>query len=175
MSSPANTTAESDHQLTVIGLGANQASTAGAPEDTLAAVLADLQALSRQQLAVSGFYHTSPENCPPGSPDFVNAVALLYLPGTTDPMQLLRELQALETKYGRQRHPSSPANAPRPLDLDLIAFGDRQMQEPELQLPHPRAAGRRFVLEPLAELVPDYCLPGMDVSVQQLLTGLGQE
>lgn len=175
MSSPANTTAESGLELAVIGLGANQASIVGAPEATLTAVLEDLQNLSQQCLAVSSFYRTSPENCPPGSPDFVNAVALLQLPDTTDPKELLRQLQALETKYGRQRRPSSPVNAPRPLDLDLIAFGERQIQESELQLPHPRAAGRRFVLEPLVELAPDYCLPGMLVSAQQLLAGLEQE
>jgi 2-amino-4-hydroxy-6-hydroxymethyldihydropteridine diphosphokinase len=169
MSSPASTTTETGLELVIIALGANLDSPVGTPADTLQAVLVDLQGLSGLPLKTSRFYRTSPENCPPESPQFVNAVTLLQLPATADPLQLLHSLQALEHRYGRQRRDSSPLNAPRPLDLDIIAFGARQLQLAELQLPHPRASERVFVLEPLAELLPDYRLPGMTVSVQELL------
>jgi 2-amino-4-hydroxy-6-hydroxymethyldihydropteridine diphosphokinase len=169
MSCPANTTTETGSELVIVALGANLDSPAGAPADTLQAVLADLQGLAAAPLRTSSFYHTSPENCPPDSPGFVNAVTLMLLPADTEPLRFLHQLQALEQRYGRQRKATQPVNAPRPLDLDIIAFGDRQLQDERLQLPHPRAAERAFVLEPLAELLPDYRLPGMTVSVQQLL------
>ncbi|MCI5107266.1 MAG: 2-amino-4-hydroxy-6-hydroxymethyldihydropteridine diphosphokinase [Pseudomonadales bacterium] len=169
MSSPANTTTETGSELVIVALGANLDSPVGAPADTLQAVLADLQGLAEAPLRTSSFYHTSPENCPPDSPRFVNAVTLMQLPASTEPLQFLNQLQDLEQCYGRQRKAALPVNAPRPLDLDIIAFGDRQLQHERLQLPHPRAAERAFVLEPLAELLPDYRLPGMTVSVRRLL------
>ncbi|MFM8471448.1 MAG: 2-amino-4-hydroxy-6-hydroxymethyldihydropteridine diphosphokinase, partial [Limisphaerales bacterium] len=113
---------------------------------------------------------STPVDCPPGSPDFINAVvALTPLPRLT-PESLLAELQALEREFGRQ--PKKVLNEARPLDLDLIAWGSEVRNTPTLTLPHPRAHLRRFVLEPLNELAPDFVLPGQTRTVAELLAGL---
>ena len=70
---------------------------------------------------------------------------------------------------GRRRN---HLNEPRPLDLDLIAFGTETRDRPELILPHPRAHLRRFVLQPLSEIAPDLILPGQAKSVLDLLCDL---
>ena len=86
-------------------------------------------------------------------------------------MGLLGQLQALEREFGRSR--SGPANAPRTLDLDLIALGSERHSGPGLVLPHPRAHLRAFVLAPLAELEPDWVLPGQQETVAELLARIG--
>lgn len=118
----------------------------------------------------SSLWQTAPVDCPPGSPKFVNAVvALVPLNGET-PESLLAKLQALEKDFGRT--PKKILNEPRPLDLDLIAFGGETRNAPDLILPHPRAHLRRFVLQPLREIAPDLVLPGQDKSVSDLLCDL---
>jgi len=82
---------------------------------------------------------------------------------------LLSLLQEIETERGRERpYP----NAPRTLDLDLILFGSETIGEPDLAVPHPRFRDRRFVLEPLAELVPDMRDPVTGLTVAALLKRL---
>jgi 2-amino-4-hydroxy-6-hydroxymethyldihydropteridine diphosphokinase len=76
-------------------------------------------------------------------------------------------LQSIEREFGRR--PKQIPNEPRPLDLDLVAFGREVRSTPQLTLPHPRAHLRRFVLEPLNQLVPDFLLPGQSLTIQQLL------
>ena len=111
-----------------------------------------------------------PGGLPARLPDFVNAVAgLAPRPGAT-PESLLAELQKLEREFGRQA--KKILNEPRPLDLDLIAFGREIRATKELTLPHPRAHLRRFVLQPLCEVAPDLILPGQTRSVDQLLRDL---
>jgi 2-amino-4-hydroxy-6-hydroxymethyldihydropteridine diphosphokinase len=83
---------------------------------------------------------------------------------------LLAKLQALEREFGRQ--PKKVLNEPRPLDLDLIAFGSETRATSEFALPHPRAHQRRFVLQPLSEIAPDLVLPGQVKAVGQLLREL---
>jgi 2-amino-4-hydroxy-6-hydroxymethyldihydropteridine diphosphokinase len=101
---------------------------------------------------------------------FVNAaVALEPLPDET-PESLLAKLQALEKEFGRR--PREVLNEPRPLDLDLIAFGNEVRSTPRLTLPHPRAHLRRFVLAPLNEIAPDLILPGQRRSIRDLLAAL---
>ena len=118
---------------------------------------ARLQRLSAEPIVSSSVIQTAPVDCPPGSPIFLNAViALRPLPGET-PETLLGKLQDLEREFGRK--PKTVMNEPRPLDLDLIAFGSETRTTPELTLPHPRAHLRRFVLAPLNELAPDLILP----------------
>jgi 2-amino-4-hydroxy-6-hydroxymethyldihydropteridine diphosphokinase len=94
---------------------------------------------------------------------------LLPLPGET-PESLLAKLQQLEKDCGRA--PKKILNEPRPLDLDLIAFGREQRHSAALTLPHPRAHLRRFVLQPFSEIAPDLILPGQSKSVSQLLAEL---
>ena len=101
---------------------------------------------------------------------FVNAVVGLAPRPPITPESLLAGLQALEKEFGRQ--PKQIINEPRPLDLDLIAFGNERRAASELTLPHPRAHERRFVLEPLSEIAPDLILPGQSKTVKELLAAL---
>jgi 2-amino-4-hydroxy-6-hydroxymethyldihydropteridine diphosphokinase len=136
----------------------------------LDAAFAHLEQLSVVPARRSSIYRSVPVDCPPGSPDFLNAVAAIVpLPGET-PETLLRELQQLERKFGRR--PKVILNEPRSLDLDLIAFGAEVRATAKLVLPHPRAHLRGFVLAPLVELAPDFVLPGQSQAVCELLAGL---
>jgi 2-amino-4-hydroxy-6-hydroxymethyldihydropteridine diphosphokinase len=129
-----------------------------------------LQELSNQPLVRSSLWETAPVNCPPNSPNFVNAaVALVPMPDET-PEVLLAKLQALEKEFGRV--PKKSHNEARSLDLDLIAFGNETRQSSFLILPHPRAIERRFVLQPLSEVAPDFLLPGQTHTIAQLLRTL---
>lgn len=111
---------------------------------------------------------TIPVNCPPGSGTFLNSVAEVQLdPKLLPPRELLQRLQAFERSRGRLE--VRPVNAPRQLDLDIIYYGDLIVNEPDLVIPHPLAATRRFVLEPLAHLRPDLVLPGQAKTVCELL------
>lgn len=108
-------------------------------------------------LRASSPWLTAPVGGPAGQPDYVNAVVLAVPPEPLrDPQVLLEWLLALERRFGRER---SERWAARTLDLDLLAFGDRVLDRPGLQLPHPRLAERPFVLAPLAELWPDWRHP----------------
>jgi len=83
---------------------------------------------------------------------------------------LLKILRQLEKEFGRA--PKMVLNEPRPLDLDLITFGDEIRDTADLILPHPRAHLRRFVLQPLCEIAPELILPGHGKTVLHLLAGL---
>ena len=125
-----------------------------------------LQELSTVPIRRSSHWRSSPVDCPPGSSDFVNAVAALTpLPDET-PESLLAKLRAIEVEFGRA--PKLVLNEPRPLDLDLIAFGSEVRSTDQLTLPHPRARSRSFVLMPLSEVAPDFILPGMFETVAEL-------
>lgn len=158
--------ADENSRLAYIALGANL----GDAELTFASVVPRLQALSTTPVVVSRWMRSKPVGCPPGSPDFLNGVvAIRPFPGET-PESLLSKMQELEKEYGRQA--KKELNEPRPLDLDLIAFGPERRDNPKLTLPHPRAAERDFVLRPLAEIAPDLILPGQEENVIQLLARL---
>jgi 2-amino-4-hydroxy-6-hydroxymethyldihydropteridine diphosphokinase len=129
-----------------------------------------LQELSSQPLAKSSLLETKPIDCPPGSPNFVNAVVGLIPHGDETPESLLRKLQRLEKEFGRT--PKKVLNEARPLDLDIIAFGNEVRATADLTLPHPRAHVRQFVLQPLAEIAPDLILPGQGRPVSELLREL---
>ena len=100
-------------------------------------------------------------------PRFLNAVAELET--ELAPRALLDRLLAVERELGRTRE--GPRYGPRTIDLDLLLYGDEQLDEPGLTVPHPRLHERRFVLEPLAELAPDAFVPGQG-QVQELLASL---
>jgi len=129
-----------------------------------------LEERSVRPLRRSSLWTSTPVDCPPDAPVFINAVAILTpLPGET-PESLLTCLQGLEVEAGRR--PKVVPNESRPLDLDLIAWSGQTRLTPRLVLPHPRARERRFVLQPLAELEPGFRLGEGDAPVAALLDGL---
>ena len=138
-------------RLALVGLGANL----GDAASTLREAVRELAAVPEcTLLACSGLWSSAPVDA--GGPDYCNAVAELRC--ACGPQQLLRALQHIEQRHGRQR-PPGVRNAPRTLDLDLLCFGELRLDTPELSLPHPRMHLRAFVLAPLAELHPDWQLP----------------
>ncbi len=150
---------------TGIALGSNLGDRAASMD----AGFAFLRSLSQNgYLLQSSVIETDPVDCPPGSGAFFNAVAEIDYEGS--PLQLLGQLQNFEHTMGRQ--PNRAINAPRPLDLDILYFGDTKLNTPDLIIPHPRIAQREFVLKPLAEIYPDLILPGQTHSVQNLLNHL---
>jgi 2-amino-4-hydroxy-6-hydroxymethyldihydropteridine diphosphokinase len=148
----------SAERLAIVSLGANLPSRFGPARATLAQAAETLSALSAWPVVLSPIIETVPVDCPPGSPEFCNAVAVLDPGGGVTPEQFLRELQAIESAFGRAR--SGQLNEPRVLDLDLICYGQHRCDTPVLTLPHPRAAERDFVLQPLAVIWPEFRLPG---------------
>lgn len=156
--------AEADtSRLALISLGANLPSATGPAAQTLEAALQELAALSQAPLLRSRLWRSAPMDCPPGTPDFINAAAAIEPPTGMSPRELLHRLQDIERRYGRQR--DGGVNTPRTLDLDLISYGGQQLQDPLLTLPHPRAHLRAFVLCPLAEILPELILPGHQYSI----------
>jgi 2-amino-4-hydroxy-6-hydroxymethyldihydropteridine diphosphokinase len=103
---------------------------------------------------VSSFYETEPVGIK-AQPNFVNAV--VEMETTLTPQQFLAELLAIEVEHHRIR---AEKNGPRTLDLDLLIYGDRQIEEPDLVAPHPRMHERAFVLVPLNEIAPHLHIPG---------------
>ncbi len=147
-----------------VALGSNL----GDREGTL---LAALDALAAEPgidvVAVSRFYDTEPVGYV-DQPRFLNGAAALdtELPAR----ELLQLLLAVELRFGRRRE-GVPAQGPRTLDLDLLLYGDAEIDEPGLRIPHPRMHERPFVLEPLADLDPALEVPG-NGQVQDILARL---
>jgi 2-amino-4-hydroxy-6-hydroxymethyldihydropteridine diphosphokinase len=106
-------------------------------------------------LACSRFYRSPPFGPPYNQADYLNAVVALKT--TLLPSTLLEALHTIEYQQGRRR--TAQRWGPRPLDLDLILYGNEQQQNPQLHLPHPGLTKRPFVLYPLAEIAPDLVLP----------------
>jgi 2-amino-4-hydroxy-6-hydroxymethyldihydropteridine diphosphokinase len=134
-----------------IGLGANL----GDPEAQVRRAFAALAELpGTRLLAASSLYRSAPVGVG-AQPDFINAVAEIAT--ALGARALLEALLAAERRSGRRRE---FPGAPRTLDLDLLLYGDRVIDEPELVVPHPRMHERAFVLAPLAEIAPDIAIPG---------------
>lgn len=134
-----------------IGLGSNLAE----PVQQLQAALAAIGQLPRCRLvAVSSLYASDPLG-PPDQPRYVNAVAALDC--ELAPLELLDALQAIEREQGRVR--KAERWGPRTLDLDILLFGDLQLDEERLSVPHYHMHARAFVLYPLAEIAADLVLP----------------
>ena len=146
-----------------VGIGANL----GNREQTVARAL---ELLARRPgvevLRVSTLRETDPVGYT-DQPRFLNGAAAVET--ELDPRGLLDELLAVERELGRTR--DGPRFGPRTIDLDLLVYGDREVSEPGLAVPHPRLAERAFALEPLAELDPELEIPGRG-RVEDLLGGL---
>jgi 2-amino-4-hydroxy-6-hydroxymethyldihydropteridine diphosphokinase len=134
-----------------VGLGANL----GEPRRQVEHGFLDLDSIAHTRVVkTSSLYRTEPVGYA-AQPPFVNAVAQLETGLSAE--RLLAELQAIETRHGRER---SFPNAPRTLDLDLLLFGNALMKTEELEVPHPRMHERAFVLVPLLEIAPEVEIPG---------------
>lgn len=146
-----------------VGLGSNL----DGPERRIRQALLALDVMAQTRLVRhSRLYRTAPWGRGE-QPDFVNAVAQLST--GLAPRPLLDALLALELEQGRRR--DGTLWGPRTLDLDLLVYGDLRLDEPGLSLPHPRIAGRAFVLLPLAEIAPELEIAGQG-RVRDLLAGV---
>jgi 2-amino-4-hydroxy-6-hydroxymethyldihydropteridine diphosphokinase len=156
-------------EMAFVALGSNL----GDSQKIILDAMARLQNFSDSPILKSSLWQTSPVGCPPDSPKFVNAVVGFIPRKDETPESLLKKLRGLEKEFGRA--PKTVLNGPRPLDLDLIAFGNEIRNSPELILPHPRAHLRRFVLRPLSEIAPELILPNQTITVSQLLAEISSE
>jgi 2-amino-4-hydroxy-6-hydroxymethyldihydropteridine diphosphokinase len=154
------------NSLAIVALGSNL----GDSCRILHTAMDRLQAFATSTMKRSSLWQSTPVDCPPDSPRFINAAVTFKARDGETPESLLGKLQELERELGRQ--PKRVLNEPRHLDLDLIAFGNETRATPNLTLPHPRAHLRRFVLEPLNEIAPDLVLAGQSATVGDLLENL---
>jgi 2-amino-4-hydroxy-6-hydroxymethyldihydropteridine diphosphokinase len=149
-------------KIVYIALGSNL----GDRAEHLRQAREQIAATDLRVLRASSIYETAPRDVP-DQPWFLNQV----IECETDlfPRQLLTRLKKIERAMGRKR---TIAKGPREIDLDILLFGDAVVKAPELEVPHPRLVERRFVLEPLADLVPEKRLPGTRRTVKEMLAGV---
>jgi len=152
--------------LAAIALGANLGDRSAA----IASALTRLDGLPGIAVrAVSSLLETKAVGGPADQPDYLNACALLET--TLGARALLERMLEIEAEHGRDRAREQPWG-PRTLDLDLLTYGDRLIDEPGLTVPHARLTERWFVLAPLHEIAPDLVIPGTGRSVRGHLEAL---
>jgi 2-amino-4-hydroxy-6-hydroxymethyldihydropteridine diphosphokinase len=117
----------------------------------------------------SPVYETEPVGCEPGAGKFLNAVLEIEYNG--DPTDLLQKLIRIEESLGRDRNHAR--NVSRKIDIDLLYAGELNVENEQLQLPHPRLHLRKFVLQPLADFRPELILPNQTKTVRELLAQTG--
>jgi 2-amino-4-hydroxy-6-hydroxymethyldihydropteridine diphosphokinase len=151
---------------TAVALGSNL----GDRLENLRAARRQIIELAEVELPVlsSGIYETGPIDCEPGAARFLNAV--VEFDYESDPVGLLEQLVRIEESLGRKR--DHPKNVSRKIDIDLLYCGDQQIDNEQLQLPHPRMHLRKFVLQPLADIRSELVLPGQTRTVRELLAEL---
>jgi 2-amino-4-hydroxy-6-hydroxymethyldihydropteridine diphosphokinase len=149
--------------MILVALGANLPSPVhGGPRETLEAALVALGQAGLEVGRRSAWYETASDQ-----PWYVNGAAIVMT--DLDPAGVLQTLHRIEAAFGRVRE---SVNAPRVLDLDLLAYGDR-ISTDWPQLPHPRLHERAFVLRPLADLVPEWRHPVLGLGIEEMLAAIG--
>jgi 2-amino-4-hydroxy-6-hydroxymethyldihydropteridine diphosphokinase len=158
---PGSRSAPHDEDV-VLALGGNLAGDYPSLEALLEAALSSFPRAGLRIVRRSGWWRSAawPD---PSQPAYLNAVVIVET--TLSPREVLAAIHALEAQFGRKR---GLANAPRTLDIDLIAYGRRAIDASGMSLPHPRAAERRFVMGPLAEVAPDWMHPTLDQTAAEL-------
>jgi 2-amino-4-hydroxy-6-hydroxymethyldihydropteridine diphosphokinase len=146
-----------------LGLGSNESGGEGSPRRQLERALARMSDFGLVVDDRSSFYRTEPVGGPP-QPWFVNAVAAVTFRGS--PFDLLQACLSIESLHGRRR---TVANGPRTLDVDILLIGDTLLDAPELSVPHPRLAERRFVLVPMVEIAASVRDPRSGLTMRELL------
>lgn len=137
--------------ISYIGVGANLNN----PKKRVQMAIAELTKLPATTLLIhSSLYRSRPLGSQ-NQPDYINAVAAIET--ALLPYELLRTLQGLEKRQGRQRN--GERWGPRVIDLDILLYGDSQIQNDDLIIPHPQLTWREFVLYPLAEIAKNLILP----------------
>ena len=135
-----------------IALGANLGDAAAA----VSRALTLLDGIEQTRLCMRSSLYCSAPVGPAGQPDYINAAALIET--SLPPLELLDALQAVEDRFDRDR--CAERWGARTLDLDIVTYDDREIEEQRLTVPHPEAYHRCFVLVPLAEITPDLLIPG---------------
>ena len=135
----------------------------------LAAAIEPLEAAGIQIKRRSSIYETEPQDRRE-QPWFLNMV----LEVETDllPLEVLARIQKIEMELGRKR---DVPQGPRTIDIDILFYGSSVITTPELEIPHPSMAARRFVLEPLAELAPNLRHPMLGKTIRELLPATGSQ
>jgi 2-amino-4-hydroxy-6-hydroxymethyldihydropteridine diphosphokinase len=149
---------------TAVALGANLGDRLGNLRAARKAIVA--LANVKPPVLSSAIYETEPADCEPGAEKFLNAVVEFDYEGELT--TLLEQLIRIEEALGRRR--DHPKNVSRPIDIDLLYCGSRNIRHERLELPHPRMHLRKFVLQPLADIRPDMVVPGQRKTAGQLLT-----
>jgi 2-amino-4-hydroxy-6-hydroxymethyldihydropteridine diphosphokinase len=147
-----------------LGLGSN----VGDRREQLEAAVGELSRRGVRVLASSSVYETEPVGLVLDQRDFYNACVLVET--GLDPEELLDVCKSVERSLGRE--PGGVRHGPRPIDLDVLLFGDSAYASERLTLPHPEVVSRRFVLVPLLELDPELTLPN-GVRLAEALAALG--
>jgi len=148
--------------LSYIALGSNL----GAQEENLRLAAAELQKISTSPLVASSIWWSTPEGFDEAVAVFCNAVVAIEVKMSAD--KLLARLKDIEQQLGRARSEGGPYLS-RTIDLDIIDYGLKVVKTEGLELPHPRAAFRRFVLLPLQEVAPRYHFPGIEHNLEALI------
>ena len=151
-----------------VSIGSNLPSSVGDPLQTILFAINEMEKPGNTSLLKSSLYSTSPIDSPPDTPDFLNALVGFVPDAQESPHALLKKLQAIEAKAGRNR--SGIKNEARTLDLDLILFGKDIISDNDLVVPHPRMQDRKFVMQPLVEIVGrEFKFPELDSTAGEIM------